>query len=125
MMFACSSSDGPTPIIDPVDGGPCNYDTLQFTARVTSIEPMSADEYSNTEVSDEKLTPYFHVQLSFNTSSLSVESQYLEDFVSPLIDSAFLARNGIGFGTELSGTILEITKGSCIPYTISFDKEFQ
>ncbi len=122
VLFSCSNNDNP--FAPPTDGGPCKYETISFEANVSGITPYASDDYSIHGITQNDIVPLFHVELSFNKSSLSVEPQYLEELVHVRIDSTFLTENNISFGTKFTGTIEEIKEGSCNPLMIVFDQKF-
>lgn len=131
LCTACGTPDPATPVVDPdqpheaeITGGPCTYLDLDFSATVTAITPFSTNEHSNNGATRNDITDIFHVQLSFNDGSLSFEPQYLEELLGTVIDSSFLVKHEIKFGTEFTGQLKEIETGSCNPLMVNFDHEF-
>ena len=92
---------------------PCEYDILEFKAKVIGFENY---------VDGDK--EYIHVVMKFDRSSLSEKDQYFDELKSIKIDQNFIDRNKIKKGFVYKGTISEIMSGDCQPIYITFNHKF-
>ena len=117
VLFSCTDTENPIPET-PLDGGSCEYETIDAIATITAIEPLAESEDTPT------VEGLLSVEVSFDKSQLSTESQYLEDLLNSHIDSSFLAEHDLTFGSQITCSVTQITKGSCFPYNLDFGTQF-
>lgn len=116
-IVVCVACEDPAPAADPpVPPSPatnCAYASVEIEGTVTAVERLSEDDSY----------PYYHVELSFDTTALSTEPQSLEQHLGRNLDSLFLARHNIQYGTTIPVRYSELTSGeNCEPYQLVFEK---
>jgi hypothetical protein len=110
-IFACNLTKND----DFRTGGPCEYTTEPFKARILLIEKDSIREDSTFRVNN-----IVHIQQIEGI----IPENTLNEFYDSEFDDAFIRRNKLKEGKVLTGKVKRITKGTCKPYYIWFDQAF-
>lgn len=91
--------------------GPCDYDIVETQAKVLKIDTLSNGDCQ--------------IHLQVYGTSLSSQTQFLNELKNIKTDTAFVRRNKIKIGLEYNLTVSDRLSGSCQERIVSFQHGFK